>query len=565
MCIKIWEAIIKMDEVISIKELIELPEWPEYLEEQNTLGVMWVIEELIALTKNEETVNGRANRLLGKKLDENYLLNNPIVTIQKSEDYTKLLDILDSQIDIEINKILGKYNPFGILISMLVLSDFLSKISFGIFENKNGDFINTNVYGVSNEISNLINTIREGNDEGVWDVRSILGIMKRSVEIVINYVLMDNNLEFSSSNIFRKIDYEEFLMPFCAKIYIFQIRNAKKLITDFSKIGISKRGIELPKLLIKEVNAHVDDSKDVYIDIYNFYTDEIYKIFKNDNGYDPYDLRKYVYANDNERAINMGVPIVFAVKELLVLDMVRFSKDTLSEDSSKKMIDCLMLNRRNFEKEKNIIEFSNIRENRIFYTPIIELGGYYIFSPWNMKEASRYFPLRILKRDLPIKFSNKLKESIKSNFDEVKLQSIDKMLKKSGRRTKVNYDLGQSEYFKRKVACVKGIPHELDLLFINDRDLVIVDSKNYHIEFSIKEMKSTSNKLEKERNKLQRLKRYFLSDKDRVQEEIGEKFDDIRLVILTVNPTLYERMNSNDDVEVYNISNFIKEFNCNQE
>jgi len=191
-------------------------------------------------------VNGRANRLLGKTLDENYLLNNPIVTIQKSEDYTKLLDILDSQIDIEINKILGKYNPFGILISMLVLSDFLSKISFGIFENKNGDFINTNVYGVSNEISNLINTIREGNDEGVWDVRSILGIMKRSVEIVINYVLMDNNLEFSSSNIFRKIDYEEFLMPFCAKIYIFQIRNAKKLITDFSKIGISKRGIELP-------------------------------------------------------------------------------------------------------------------------------------------------------------------------------------------------------------------------------------------------------------------------------------------------------------------------------
>lgn len=40
MCMKIWEAIIKMEEVISIKELIELPEWPEYLEEQNTLGVM---------------------------------------------------------------------------------------------------------------------------------------------------------------------------------------------------------------------------------------------------------------------------------------------------------------------------------------------------------------------------------------------------------------------------------------------------------------------------------------------------------------------------------------------
>lgn len=546
---------------IVINELVNLPEINKYLEYQNDMGVMFVLEELTTSIRQEDDMSVNANKLLGEKLIDSYLVDNPSVNIQKQRDYIKLLDVVDAKIDEEISENLKKYNLYEIVVSMITLSGILSKISFGILKNNNEGFVNMSVEGLNNELNLLINAIRKGENEGLWNIRSSLGVMKRSVELAINYAFMSKKNDKADDLCrLKRVEYKDFLKPFCAKLYIFQIRSAKKFISDFSEVIINSEGIYLPTLLTREINGNMDASKDICIDVYNSFTDKIYKEFEKSYGYSPYDLCEYVYANDDDRAIKMNMPIIITPKLLMWGDISCFFKNKVSLDNSKKLIECLVLGKNDLKNKINIIEFSCKRENRIFYSPIIEVDDYYIFSPWNLKEATEYFPLRILKRDLSVKFSKKVNGLIKKYFDEIKLSELDNMLRKVGKITKINYDLGKNDYLKKDLESVKGIPHELDLLFFNDRELVIVDSKNYHIEFSIKEMDITKNKIRNEESKLRRIRKYFLDNKDKIEKSLGHEFDTIKLVILTVNPTLYERISHNNDISVSCISNFIKEF-----
>lgn len=179
---------------IVINELVNLPEINKYLEYQNDMGVMFVLEELTTSIRQEDDMSVNANKLLGEKLIDSYLVDNPSVNIQKQRDYIKLLDVVDAKIDEEISENLKKYNLYEIVVSMITLSGILSKISFDILKNNNEGFVNMSVEGLNNELNLLINAIRKGENEGLWNIRSSLGVMKRSVELAINYAFMSRSL-----------------------------------------------------------------------------------------------------------------------------------------------------------------------------------------------------------------------------------------------------------------------------------------------------------------------------------------------------------------------------------
>lgn len=525
------------------------------------------IEDLLHDIKNLGEIiplQESSSKMLGKIIGEKGLdIQSHNFSKFSNSEFKKLLDFLDQEMNENINRYTFKFSIEEILIELLNLASVTSKLSLTIFSEHNDS-----IKPIDN-LEKLGAQLRLIDKMHLDDIRSFIGDIKVSIECAVNTIFKDE-LKYSNSHSCKPINYVELLRLFHAKSLIHQIKEVIPILGETRKEFKldNEKGIVLPQKVFEVFFAYSQDTKKEKAQVENGLTENLFNIFYESLEFQPKDIYSYATKNEGERAFRLyDNYTTLADKELLVNDIK--NKQELTSNGIKNLLEIFTLNNNKFyekndksKKEENYLGSAN---KRLFRAPIIDLGTKILMPTYTWVESLIYLPSRILNRDVYSDVVTKnWNELIKVSYDEYYLPELKDYLNNLGKNTLINVDLSKVECLKKEIENTKKMPHEIDLLFLENNNLIIMDLKNYGMQHNYRDIRLVIEKIDKQKVKMNRLKDFIIERKEKFEKILNIEFDNVKTGIITVSPTIYNYLrNKNDSTEVLSIKEFKEKYNTN--
>jgi len=365
----------------------------------------------------------------------------------------------------------------------------------------------------------------------------------------------------------KQVDLFKILTLFNAKSTLQQIKDIILILGDSrEEFKLDKdRGIVLPRKIPEAFSSYTDKTKDIRVRIENDLTTQVFDIFYDALGFQPKNIFEYAAQDEGKRAFRIYDNFLsIADKELLPLDIMLNQK--LSYQGVTNLINIFTLNKKDFYEQKNNSgDKSNhmgSANSRLFRAPIIRLDTKILVPTYTWLESLHYLSHRILNRDI---FSDMVtdtwNELIKKTYDEYDLPRLKLYLHEKNINAQINVDLAQIEELKKDLESIKKMPHEIDLLYFEEKSLVIMDLKNYGIQHNFTDVRKVVQKINPQKAKMSKLRQFVLERKNVFEKLLESEFDEVIVGILTVNPTIYPYIQKDESlVKVISIQDFKEKF-----
>lgn len=466
---------------------------------------------------------------LEQSINSTLCLNTKYMIFDK-EDILKLSEYKLSEYNNMLNNCLIKYNK-EILIQYLYMSaSIISYISVNSFYNyKSQD---------SNEISKtflnlIIDTIGIIFDEDYIYLNDIFAKEKKAFEYLIHYILNTkiDYLEYSN-----EVDIQQLIEIGSLIVSEVIINETSKKIYKIGHYFELVEGRILPDSeFIEKQKKYFDKALRYQYKTNNKDVDNIINLFQDVENYSPLIYEKYIISNN--KFLKEDVISNFIEAELLKLDIKK--SIGLTNANTQKLLDSLSLKASN-NVEKEILKDNN----RLFLTPLINIGKYYLVSSSLMIEAAHYFKKRILKGNLS---NNKVKRKIENKYDEIELQELKDLMTTRGIVNGINLALQVNDRLK-KLFYSKGITKEVDFYFIKSGVLNIVEFKNHELARNMYEVVKHYDESEGDVRKYLRMVNIIDENKNLFFEVFGDRFYSIRKFFVFKNPNPYVEFCNRKDI-----------------
>lgn len=462
---------------------------------------------------------------------------------------SEIVDMFEKVLDRKISEYYHSLSREKVLLSLLRFSSVISKLTFSVYE-KIGETKQTgDVWG------NLILLWQSFHKVPNMDNRAFIGELKGSIEAAINDLLL-SNINFSQ-NINLEPDLEKILILYHSKIYLWQVRHVIPILFERrGELLLNKNiGIGIPDYLLEAFNEYQKVLKNVNQRIMNDDSDKVFSRFEDVYGFRPETVWAYLSTDDTQRAHKLeGMAVSLSPKELLIED-IRLNR-AISRRSAEEAVNMFVLNDNYYYSSGTEQHFWS-SNNRLFRTPLIELERFYLLPTFTLMESAVYLPKRILTREDGTKGS--YEKFVKLNeFDEYDLLNIKEYLNNWNIGSLINYNLSTINSLKEKIK-EKKITKEFDLLYVYRDKLFIWDLKNWGFEFNLFEVKKDIQRIDNyKKGKQKKTKEFLLENKDVIEKELGVKFNDIVMGILTVYPTAYNYVGTVPDEFVKSVDEFLE-------
>lgn len=469
-------------------------------------------------------------------LDRKYMLFN-------KEDILKLSEYKISEYKKMLNNCLRKYNK-EMLIQYLYMSasiiSYISINSFYIYKHKVQD---------SNDVSKtfpnlIIDTIGIIFDNDYIYLNDMFAREKKAFEYLIHYIL---NTEVDYLEYSNEIDIQQLIEISSLIVSEVIIHETSKKIYKIGHYFELVEGRILPDSeFIEKQKKYLDKSLRYQYKTDNNDVDKIIDLFQNVENYSPLIYEKYIFSKN--KFLKEDVISNFIENELLKLDIQKAIG--LTNANVQKLLDNLTL------KSSNNVEREILNDdNRLFLTPLINIGKYYLISSNLIIESAHYLKKRILKGKLSN--NNKVKKKIKNKYDEIELQELNDLMTTRGIVNGINKSLQVSDKLK-KLFCGKGVTKEVDLYFIKSGVLSIVEYKNHELARNMYEIVKACDESEDDVRKYLRMVNIIDENKELFFEVFGDKFYSIKKFFVFKNPNPYVQFCNRKDVIPMEYDDFYK-------
>ncbi|TCK98025.1 hypothetical protein EDC19_0436 [Natranaerovirga hydrolytica] len=473
------------------------------------------------------------------RLDSNTLLT------EKKHQYA-VVNCLLNEYKRVLKEEITKYRKEDILIIGYLLSSVMSHISVMsayIFKHKSKHIHNSEkARDISNLIIDTIGVLYER--ENMW-ISNLIGQQKKSCEYLINYVLHS------------KIDYNNAKISDCNMKTIFIIIDCiinalimAKSIEDIGrmdfKIEIKDGLLQLDEELSKKFMSFNSISKDDILDIASPKARKIIEDFENIEGYSPKIIEDYILKIDN-KFLKIDVAMNLVDDKFLYTDLLKATG--YSYDEIYKVVRSLSL-----KSCSNIDNSIFLSDNRLFRTPIIKVGEYYILSHQLLTEAVHYLSYRILKAKLTV--NRDFKQNVEKNYDEVELIDLKELLFTNKIRGDINFQVNKISEIKPFLN--KGISGEIDFYFIYKNVLYTMEYKNQDIDSNLFEVCKTYSRNIKYKSKHLKLVEILRDNKELLEKRLGDKISHIRSFLVFKKKNSFAEFYQGTDIYVCSYSDFVE-------
>lgn len=531
-----------------------------------------IIGRLRELTNDEELPNEftqfaditslqqRADTLIGSIIERNGLDTMTLdFSSFSNKEFRYLVDFILSELNNEIERYTINYSREFLLIEVLTFASILSNLTMAVY-NESEELFRQN-----DAIKNTAFWLRLLHTYHLDDIRGTIGEMKGAIECAVDAILL-NQTTFSENITKKPMDYFQLLTLFNAKNTLYQVRDIIPLLgKDRKDFALDpERGIILPTNILDAFATYTATTKTEKIRVENELTDHLFNTFNESLGFQPKDIINYVTKDESERAFRIFDHFLsIADKELLSLDMMY--NQHLSKESVDHLVNAFILNDKKYYKhqdERNNRHHMGSANSRLYRAPIIQLETKILVPTYTWLESLNYLSLRILNRDIFSEMvTNTWNELIKQSYDEYDLPALQRHLEDKQITAHINVDLANIQEIKEDIESIKQMPHEVDLLFVNQQSLIVIDLKNYGIQHNFVDVRKVVNKINKQKAKMNKLKQFIMERKPIFERMFQEEFNDVSVSILTVNPTIYPYLQKDDSqVDVLSIQDFKKRF-----
>ncbi|WP_158087922.1 hypothetical protein [Clostridium botulinum] len=463
--------------------------------------------------------------------------------IFNKEDILKLSEYKIAEYKNMLNNCLRKCNK-EMLIQYLYMSasiiSYISMNSFYIYKYKSQD---------SNDVSKtflnlIIDTIGIIFDDDYIYLNDIFAKEKKAFEYLIHYIL---NTEINYLDYSNEVDIQQ-LIEITSLIVSELIinRTAKKIYKIGHHFQLVEDRILPDSEFIEKQKKYFDKSLKYQYKINNKDVENIIDLFQNIERYSPIIYEQYIVNTNKflkEEAISN-----FIEGELLKLDINK--SIGLANSDIQKLLDSLSL-KSSDNIEKDILN----DKNRLFLTPLINVGKYYLVSSNLMIESAHYFRKRILKGNLSN--NSRVKRKIENKYDEIELQELKYLMTKRGIINGINKSLQVNDKFK-KLFCEKGITKEVDFYFIKSGVLNIIEYKNHELARNMFEIVKRCDEDENDVKRYLRMVNKIDENRELFFQLFGAKFYSIKAFFIFKYPNPYIQFCNRKDVIPMEYDDFYK-------
>ena len=482
----------------------------------------------------------------------------------RNDDFRDLVDFIEKELDEYISKYTINYTAEELLIKILIFASAISELTFSVYAEES-ESINPNK--MLADVEFLLRIINMSN---IDDIRGLTGEIKGSLECAVDSILL-SKVKFSNELTKKQVDLFKILTLFNAKNTLYQIKEIIPILGDLRKeFKLDKdRGIILPRKILEAFSSYTDITKSIKVRVENDLTTHIFDIFYDSLGFQPNDVFKYASQDEGKRAFRIyDNYLSIADKDLLPLDIMLNQK--LSYQGVNNLMNIFTLNKEDFYDQKDNSSDKKMKKrnhlssanSRLFRAPIIRLETKILVPTYTWLESLNYLSHRILNRDI---FSDMVTETwnelIKKTYDEYDLPRLKLYLHEKNINAQINVDLAQMKDLKKDLESIKKMPHEIDLLYFEDKSLVIMDLKNYGIQHNFADVRKVVQKISKQKAKMNKLRQFVLERKIVFEKILESEFEEVVVGILTVNPTIYPYIQKDESlVDVISIQDFKEKF-----
>jgi hypothetical protein len=459
-------------------------------------------------------------------LDRKYMLFN-------KEDILKLSEYKISEYKNMLNSWLKKYNK-EMLIQYLYMSasiiSYISMNSFYIYKYKEQD---------SNDVSKtflnlIIDTIGVIFDSDYIYLNDIFAKEKKAFEYLIHYIL---NTEIDYLEYSNEIDIQQLIE--ISSLIVSEViikETSRKIYKMKHHFELVEGKISPDSEFIEKQEKYFNKSLKYQYKINNKEVENIIDLFQNVEKYSPLIYEKYV--TNKNKFLKEDVISNFVEDEFLKLDIKK--SIGLANADIQKLLDSLSL------KSYNNIERDIFKdENRLFLTPLINIGKHYLVSYNLMIESAHYFRKRILKENLSK--NRRVKQKIESKYDEIELEELSNLMTTCGIINGTNKSLEVNDKLKA-LFCEKGVTKEVDLYFIKSGVLNVVEYKNHELARNMYEVVKHCDKSEDDVKKCLRMVAKIDENRELFFDVFGDKFHSIKTFFIFKNPNPYIQFCTRKDI-----------------
>lgn len=437
-----------------------------------------------------------------------------------------ILNQLEKILKNKIRKFLLQYDRETCLQILYIFSGMLSYININ---NKYWDEKSAIAKDHLNFITELLHT---KYSEKKFEFDSYIGELKKSIEYAIHFVL-NSEENFRNSNK-KRMDFPKLVA--LIMLYIDK-KEYKYLISQIYKEGgcfqLTNR-IFLSEFVAEKINHLMGSYNEILYPISRNESLKIYNAFSKEYGYSPEFLEDYLF-NYDEKFLNILAVTNLIETKALIKDIQ--DKTGQNDIKIKAMLDEITLSPIDMN---DIYNASFSSQNRLFRTPLIKIGDYYLLSYWILYETSQYFKYRILKNQLSFTISKKIRNMITNDFDEFELITLKNLISTTNFPGDVNFQLNSNIFIKNLFENKKNLPQEIDFYVIKDNNLYIMEMKNNDLNRSLKNIQNDiHNVLKGEKSyltKLNNLKNFINSNKQSMVQALKGDFDKIHFFLTFNNP-----------------------------
>lgn len=465
---------------------------------------------ILPLTDSLDKVNELEKNILGK------LPTGGNCELSRKEDKDAVINFLLQEYKHMLKNELVKVNKEDLLIILYMISSMLSYISVNstyLFKYKSTDTEEKNI-----DMPNLIvDSIGLIYSEAQLEIGKMLGAEKKSCEYLVSFILNEYVDDFEHEE--NKLNIDNIFLITNKIVEALAIKKSLGNLYHYgTKLTIKENNLQLSEDFSDRLKLYFDNAYTSNIDISSPEVNEILMEFDRKEGYSIKILEDYVNKLDNKNLIIECAGNIVE-NEFLYYDICESTGASI--ESINKLIQAISLKKSEEHIDNDI--FST--DNRIFRTPIIKIGNYFLLSHNLLVEATHYLRYRILKRELSN--NDRLKNKIKRLYDEKELNGLQILIKKSGIIGDINFKF---ENFSELKALFKegGITKEIDFYFIFNKTLYIMEYKNQDIDRNIYDVCKTYSKNEGYLKKHLRMVDIVKKNKSLFQGILGEKFDNLK-------------------------------------
>ncbi len=501
---------------------------------------------------------------LEEKININSIkMNNYHILPDMKFSFNEAKGVLNCNIDYLtqlIKKEINNWNTEQLLNEIYSISSLIALFSGFIFERflLKGD--NEVLNAFSNDYFIIIQTIQGLTENELKIVSNIIAQEKMNCDILFNMVY-DLYLEGNENKDKIKNANELDIMELFAQVTLLS-----KMHQLFDPIALLYENKYY--LYMKDFCLYANDDFQMYLS--NFFTEIInYKLpekvqielqnkYKQYLGYNADNLGELISFFERKQGEqgNLGITIEkYNIEELKNITM-EYCK--IEEKAVIPFLNALLLSR-----EKKDIDY----KNKLSIFPLVKLKNEdIIFSVPLLIQA---WPM-LFKRMSQNSYINdiRMKKYFQKNYDEFLLNSIKDTLEKHDIDCRTNVHLDMIDDNEVKEMFVNGISKEVDLSFIMNDSLYIVEYKNwattaFSLRGMLKEYKKVEHFVNSHLRAIEIIQNNLPVFKNLFNYKL-EGFDSIKLIMVFQAPNAFNYLNKNNNVKGYTLNDFIKCIEKNQ-